>query len=249
MKRAFKTLSIFLSAIFLLAACTLDDQDSDEWRPKTETWRVTIEPEYVIGYSYWGAYTGCSLQMESVNEKGERNGTYFPGEIVGFEFEEGYRYQLLVDATTTDPRIADSGSYSFKLRKLVSKDYVGIRTEGQREVTMDVRTVLMTRPNELSSEGYYYLCGRSIDGSETLDMGMMEIMKAEPDLFFKYDYIDAPHRYSCRMKLTITPAERPVFGSHQYRIRLKELISQQELPGDSIVRAATDEEYEAKHRM
>jgi hypothetical protein len=49
------------------------------------------------------------------------------------------------------------------------------------------------------------------------------------------------------MSLTITPSERPVFGSHRYRIRLKEVISRQELEGDSVAIAPTDEAYRQKY--
>jgi hypothetical protein len=49
------------------------------------------------------------------------------------------------------------------------------------------------------------------------------------------------------MRLTITPSERPVFGSHRYRIRLKEEISRQELEGDSVAIAPTEEAYRQKY--
>lgn len=229
----------------MLSACSLDDDD-DEWTPTTETWEVNIEPEYVIDGPAWGAYKdtlwGLLFQMEAYNDKGERL-TFSFDQIEGFSFEEGYRYKLLVDASTTDPKIMDGPSRTFKLNKLISKEYVGIRTEGQREVTMDVQRVIMIPPDDFSSQCYSFLCGKAIDGSEKLDMAMGEIWGYEPEMFQYYDESKQFHRFLCRMKLTIIPADRPVFRSHQYRIRLKELISKEELPRDSTVKAATDEEY------
>ena len=229
----------------MLSACSLDDDD-DEWTPTTETWEVNIEPEYVIDGPAWGAYKdtlwGLLFQMEAYNDKGERL-TFSFDQIEGFSFEEGYRYKLLVDASTTDPKIMDGPSRTFKLNKLISKEYVGIRTEGQREVTMDVQRVIMIPPDDFSSQCYSFFCGKAIDGSEKLDMAMGEIWGYEPEMFQYYDESKQFHRFLCRMKLTIIPADRPVFRSHQYRIRLKELISKEELPRDSTVKAATDEEY------
>jgi hypothetical protein len=161
-----KRFMMMLVAATFLAACSTDGTEVDggyidedgKFVPKTEVWTVTIEPEYVLNHSYWGAYTGPGIQMEAIDLTGKTVGTFFLDEIQGFKFEEGYRYILSVEATTTDPRIADSDKYRFKLRNVLSKTYVGIRTEGQREVTMDVRMVKMMRPDQTSSECFHYLC-------------------------------------------------------------------------------------------
>ena len=173
-----KRLATTLIAVTFLAACSTDGTEVDggyidengNFIPSTEVWTVTIEPEYVIGGSYWGAYTEINPQMKAVDNNGKTSGRFFLGEIEGFKFEEGYRYVLSVEATTTDPRIADCGKYTFKLGEVLSKTYVGIRTEGQREVTMDVRVVMMW-PNLTSAQGILYLSGQATDSSETLDMG------------------------------------------------------------------------------
>ena len=249
-----KRLAMTLIAVTFLAACSTDGTDVDggyidengNFIPTTEVWTVTIEPEYVIGGSYWGAYTGINPQMEAVDNNGKTSGRFFLGEIEGFKFEEGYRYVLSVEATTTDPRIADCGKYTFKLREVLSKTYVGIRTEGQREVTMDVRVVMMW-PNLTSAQGILYLSGQATDGSETLDMGQCEIFRADADLHNANDWRRSFSCHVTRMSLTITPSERPVFGSHCYRIRLKEVISRQKLEDDSVVIAPSEEAYRQKY--
>ena len=244
-----KFLIVLMMAVGLVA-CALDDEPETKWEPKTGTWTVIIEPEYVMGSSYWGAYSwGASVQMEAVNEEGERIGRFYPDEIKGFTFEEGYRYKLRIEATTTDRMMMDGPAYEFKLIEVLSKEYVGISKEGRREVTMDVQTVLMLTPDPASSRGFYFLSGKSVDGGETLDMGMQEIYGAKSEMFCKYGWCtDEIHRYICRMRLSITPSDEPVFAKHNYRIRLEELISQREIADDSCAVATSKEEFESKEK-
>ena len=90
-----------LVAATFLAACSTDGTEVDggyidedgKFVPKTEVWTVTIEPEYVLNHSYWGAYTGPGIQMEAIDLTGKTVGTFFLDEIQGFKFEEGYRYE------------------------------------------------------------------------------------------------------------------------------------------------------------
>ena len=240
-----KFLIILMMAVGLVA-CALDDEAGTKWEPKTETWTVTIEPEYVMGHSWWGAYSGIGVQMVGANEEGKRVGAFYLGEIKGFTFEEGYRYKLRIEATTTDPRIADASAYDFKLIEVLSKEYVGIRTEGRREVTMDVQMVLMLTPDPVSSRGFYFLSGKGVDGGETLDMGMQEIYGAKYDTFYESDDEGRLHRYNCRMRLSITPSDEPVYVKHNYRIRLEELISRREVTEESCVVATSMDEFESK---
>ena len=249
-----KLVMMMLVAAAVMTGCSTDGTEVDggyidedgKFVPKTEVWTVTIEPEYVMNHSYWGAYTGLGIQMEAIDLTGKTVGTFFLDEIQGFKYEEGYRYILSVEATTTDPRIADNGKYRFKLRDVLSKTYVGIRTEGQREVTMDVRMVKMMRPDPTSSECFHYLCGQATDGSETLDMNLYEIFYTDTDTPQLYKGLTSLDNHIARMRLSITPSDRPVFGSHCYRIRLKELISSEDVGSDSIAVAPSDEVYRQK---
>ena len=249
-----KLVMMMLVAAAVMTGCSTDGTEVDggyidedgKFVPKTEVWTVTIEPEYVMNHSYWGAYTGLGIQMEAIDLTGKTVGTFFLDEIQGFKYEEGYRYILSVEATTTDPRIADNGKYRFKLRDVLSKTYVGIRTEGQREVTMDVRMVKMMRPDPTSSECFHYLCGQATDGSETLDMNLYEIFYTDKDTPQLYKGLTSLDNHIARMRLSITPSDRPVFGSHCYRIRLKELISSEDVGSDSIAVAPSDEVYRQK---
>ena len=237
---------ILLTMAFGLVACALDGEPETKWEPKTGTWTVIIEPEYVMGYSSWGAYSSIGVQMDGFNEKGERIGRFYSGEIKGFTFEEGYRYKLRIEATTTDPGIEDGPSYDFQLIEVISKEYIGISKEGRREVTMDVQMVLMLTPDPTSSRGFYFLSGKGVDGGETLDMGMQEIYGAKYDTFYESDDEGRFHRYNCRMRLSITPSDEPVYVKHNYRIRLEELISRREVTEESCVVATSMDEFESK---
>lgn len=249
-----RVVMMMLVAAAVMTGCSTDGTEVDggyidedgKFVPKTEVWTVTIEPEYVMNHSYWGAYTGLGIQMEAIDLTGKTVGTFFLDEIQGFKYEEGYRYILSVEATTTDPRIADNGKYRFKLRDVLCKTHVGIRTEGQREVTMDVRMVKMMRPDPTSSECFHYLCGQATDGSETLDMNLYEIFYTDKDTPQLYKGLTSLDNHIARMRLSITPSDRPVFGSHCYRIRLKELISSEDVGSDSIAVAPSDEVYRQK---
>lgn len=243
-----KFLVIMLMLTVGLTACSLDDEESDGRKYKTETWDVTIEPEYILGRSYGGYYP--SFNMEARFEDGRYKGSIAPSEIAGFTFEEGYRYKLKIEAKSPDPMVYDGPGYTYKLKELLSKEYVGISTEGRRDVTMDVRTVRMLPPDGDSSQGFYYLCGKTRDGSEKIDMGFQEIYGMDYNQFFESAMrteSDVSERYSCYVQLSITPCERPIFDNHQYRIRMEHMLGQSRLAGDSIVVASTKEEYNTKY--
>ena len=240
----------FLAALLmvgagLLSACSLDDSDleADEWKPKTETWEMIVKPEYVMGHSSWGVGGVCFPQIEAFNEKDEQL-RFLTDEIEGFTFEEGYLYFLLVDATTTDPRIMDGPGYTYKLNKVLHKVYVGISQEGRREVTMDVQLRRMHCSDLSTSQSRNYLYGKSIDGSETLNLGLSEIYGLFNELFLR-NTIHGDILYMLRLKLSITPTERPIYGKHQFRVRLEELISEKEIPLDSLDVLFTKEEFES----
>ena len=254
MKQKFLAIILMLGA-GLFTACTFDDFESEPstWEPQTEIWTVTIEPEFIIGYSGWGQYAMQVPQMEGhiENSNGQKNAEqpvrFCIDEISGFSFKEGYRYRLKIEATTTNPMIMDSPAYTFKLKEVLSTQYVGIRTEGRREVTMDVQTVSLSSPDPIYPEAFLYLSGKTIDGSETLDMGALEIYGANWEMFHQYDSDMCDDRsFICRMRLSITPAEQTISGKHNYRVRLEELISKTEVPKDSSVVAASVADYLSK---
>ena len=120
-----------------MAASSCDDSSDDG---ATTYWTVTIEPEYVLSRPYWGGWGLVTPHMEAINERGDRTDLYGLEEIRGFTFEEGYRYQLqlrVVDKfKKTGVAVYDSPQYDFFLNRIISKEYVGIRQEGRREVEM-----------------------------------------------------------------------------------------------------------------
>ena len=237
----------------LLSACSLDDSDlgADEWEPKTEIWTVIIEPEFVIGNSGWGNYAIQVPQMEGYieNSNGQKNAEqpvrFCIDEIGGFSYKEGYRYRLNIEVTTTNPRIMDGPAYTFKLKEMLSIQHVGIGTEGRREVTMDMVGIQMRTIDSDSGRLTLYISGKPVDGGETMKFGLNEIYGFNYHLFTRpLDGWD-DNWYSCRLRLSITPAERTIQGKHQFRVRMEKLISQRVVPGDSCFVFAPKEEFEA----
>ena len=85
--------------IMLLAVMTtgLMACHSDDEADGSEYWTVTLDREYF----------------------------FHVGEIEGFNYEEGYRYQLLIKATPTlqQPGTCNPPPYKFKLVKVISKEW------------------------------------------------------------------------------------------------------------------------------
>lgn len=238
----------------LFTACTFDDFESEPstWEPQTEIWTVTIEPEFVIGNSGWGQYAIQVPQMEGhiENSNGQKNAEqpvrFCIDEIRGFSFKEGCRYRLKIEATTTNPMIMDSPAYTFKLKEVLSTQYVGIRTEGRREVIMDLQRIQMKPIGPDPNGLLFFISGKAIDGNETLNFGLYEIYGANDEMFYQYDLAIKDYNfYNCRWRLSITPAECRIQGKHQYRVRMEEMISQRVIPEDSCLIFAPKEEFEA----
>lgn len=253
MKQKFLAIILIIGA-GLFTACTVDDYEvePDNWKPQTEIWTVTIEPEFVIGNSCWGNYAIQVPQMEGHIENsdhtknGEKPIRFCMNEISGFSFKEGYRYRLKIEATTTNPKIMDGPAYTFKLKEVLSTQHVGIRTEGRREVTMDLQRIMMKPIGPDPNGLLFFICGNAIDGSETLNFGLYEIYGANDEMFHQYDQAtEGFNFYNCRWRLSITPAECPIQGKHQYRVRMEEMISQRVIPEDSCLVFAPKEEFEA----
>jgi hypothetical protein len=101
----------------LLAACTPPDSTEPTESTTTGGEIVTLQvgPETVdcVGV----APQQCLLVREST----ETDYTYFYDTIVGFEYEPGYNYELLVEKTPVDNPPADSSSIRWTLVEVVEQ--------------------------------------------------------------------------------------------------------------------------------
>lgn len=230
---------LLLCLIAGLTACSSDDDDY------TELWTVNIEPEFVLDGDYWGGYTYIHPVMEATDDAGNRTGTYSFGQIEGFDFEEGYRYKLQIEAEDVlkpyeDKHIyiADASRYKFTLKKVLSKEYVGIREEGRRDLEMDVQTMRIRSTYEADSWEYSLLVGHVVGTDEFIPMGRAEIKGLDNhwELFKEWqDDGTVTGYYKVRMRVSITPSDKPVYRDVYRRIRLQEIVSREEIENDSII--------------
>ena len=227
-----------------LTACSSDDDDY------TELWTVNIEPEFVLGTDYWGGYTSVHPVMEATDDAGNRTGTYMMGQIKGFEFEEGYRYKLLIEADDLLKRyeekgvyVVDGSRYKFTLKKVLSKEYVGIREEGRRDVEMDVQQVRVRSTNETDSWEYGLCVGQVVGTDEIISMAPFEIAGLrEPWIFEDWQEDGTVVAYKIRMKVSITPTDKPLLGNgFRRRIRLQEIVGKEKMENEGIIYMERDE--------
>ena len=232
-----------LLAMMLFGAGFIACSSSDEI-DYVEYWTVNIEPEYVLGGDYWGGYTFCQPAMRATNDEGTFMGTFLMGQIRGFDYEEGYRYKLKIEAkdilaSLEDKSIylADVSRYDFKLKEVLKKEYVGIRKEGRRDLEMDVQLVHIRSVNDNESWGYSVLSGTVVGTEETIFMNIFEIYGLDnPTLLFHGpEYAGSGSSYRVRMKVSITPSDTPVYDVVCRRIRLQEIVSKEEVESDSII--------------
>ena len=238
-----------LLAMMLFGAGFIACSSSDEI-DYVEYWTVNIEPEYVLGGDYWGGYTFCQPAMRATNDEGTFMGTFLMGQIKGFDYEEGYRYKLKIEAkdilASLEEKsiyLADVSRYDFKLKEVLKKEYVGIREEGRRDLEMDVQLVHIRSVNDNESWGYSVLSGTVVGTEETIFMNIFEIYGLDDPtlLFHGPEYAGSGSSYRVRMKVSITPSDTPVYDVVCRRIRLQEIVSKQEVENDSIIYMNRDE--------
>ena len=248
-----------LFAILMLAAltaCSADDAvyDGDghgtvRTGKYTEVWTVMIEPEYVLGGDFWGGYTSIYPVMEATDGAGNRTATFMMDQINGFEFEEGYRYRLQIEAEDVlaplveqGIYLADASRYNFTLLEVLSKEYVGIREEGRRDLEMDVQMVHVRSTNDFYSWQYSLLRGTVVGSEETIYMAPYEIYGLDtPRIYQEYMDDGTVNDYRVRMKVSITPSDQSVYGNIQRRIRLQEVVSKEKVESDNIIYMNRDE--------
>ncbi|MDR1335252.1 MAG: DUF4377 domain-containing protein, partial [Tannerella sp.] len=124
-----KFLSMGTVCIFSLSVATLSVLSCDKEKNDGERMEiVTVSPRLVLSV----ARPLSSYCMEVKLESGE---TYYlpPGDIEGFEYEEGYEYRLKVWITPHENLPAAIHPGTFKLVEILSKTFVGIETPARIE--------------------------------------------------------------------------------------------------------------------
>ena len=111
-KRFKKRLGLTLMASFLLAGCVpIESSKQGEFTvPKGELVRYEVDSKL---YDCVGVGPQKCLR---VKRGGSDEWTFFYSQIEGFEYQEGYRYQLLVDEFPLEP-IPDRSAVGYRLMR------------------------------------------------------------------------------------------------------------------------------------
>ena len=105
---------IIILAITLLSTVIVFSCRQDEDYVGTETFFVASERGFGQLYEGEGYYYYVRYYSE------EDEWTKFYDTITGFDYREGYEYNITVDKYRNDPDLADAGKYRYELRKINS---------------------------------------------------------------------------------------------------------------------------------
>lgn len=102
----------FIILISLLFACKKDDASNDEL--------VLHVRDYKVSCSGYEGQNSCFLVQQGALI-GTEDWEYFYEQIEGFNYEEGYKYELLVKKANIENPPADAPNVRYILRKSLSK--------------------------------------------------------------------------------------------------------------------------------
>lgn len=116
-----KAKGLFLNVLlFILCVNFISCQNEDELNDKIENVKIYISPQ-TDTYQPWGANEPVECLLIKEEHDTEYTKVGLSG-IIGFEYEKGYEYLLLVEKTTFANPPADSGNTSYKLIEMLSKE-------------------------------------------------------------------------------------------------------------------------------
>lgn len=101
-----------LLIIFVTVLCISSCEDSEKNLGKEKTYTVASKRIDCEGV----ATQKCYL----IKKNGEQNWNYFYSEIIGFNYEEGFEYELLISETPIENPLQDTSSIAYKLLKVIS---------------------------------------------------------------------------------------------------------------------------------
>ncbi len=226
-------IGVLLLGFWMFMACSSDNSEvqepaEDPDSERTETWNVIIEPEYVLIDVDKNAHR-VAPAMEAVDKEGKRLATFIKDEVNGIILEEGYRYDLQIEAKLNSNTLGKS-AYTYKLKNIVDKSYVGINHTSRREVKMQIAPVKVLPKDEKESWSYERLCGYIEGSDEKVDLLMGEIQGMDYREFYNNSKMNR-----VRVIASITPSSRPVYEGKNQRIRLISILSKETQQTDSIV--------------
>lgn len=240
MRNIIYKIGIMFWSVILFVACSNDSSGDSEANidispsARTETWTVTVEPEFVLTDADRTAHRVAPVK-EAVNDKGERIATFDSMAVNNVVLKEGWRYKLKIAANLS---VDDLGSSAFTYTSMKIEDmvYVGIKKDNMKEVVMDVFPIRVLPKNSEETWSYETLCGRIVMSDtgaatgETIDMMMGEIYGLDYKEFYGKDNL-----YRLRIKATITPSDKPIYEGKQQRVRLVQVVRKSVIEKDSVI--------------
>ncbi len=236
LKKLIYIIGIVVWSVILFVACSNDSSDNSganiDTTPsaRTETWMVTIEPEFVLADADKAAHRVAPVK-EAIDDKGERIATFDSMAVNNVVLKEGWRYKLKIAANLSVDDLGSS-AYTFTSMKIEDMTYVGIKKANMKEVVMDVFPIRVLPKNSEETWSYETLCGQIVGTDEKLDLMMGEINGLDYKEFYGKDNL-----YRLRIIASITPSEKPIYEGKQQRIRLVQLVRKSVIEKDSIVYA------------
>ena len=203
MKNLIYKIGIMVWSLMLFAACSSDSVDDTSAiidpnpSPRTETWMVTIEPEFVLTDVDRAAHRVAPVK-EAIDDKGQRVATFDSLAVNNVILKEGWRYKLKIAANLS---VDDLGSSAFTFTSMKIEDmvYVGINKDNMKEVVMDVIPIRVLPKNSEETWSYETLYGKIVGTDQKIDMMMGEINGLDYKEFYGKDKL-----YRLRIVASIT---------------------------------------------
>ena len=236
MKNLIYKIGIMVWSLMLFAACSSDSVDDTSAiidpnpSPRTETWMVTIEPEFVLTDVDRAAHRVAPVK-EAIDDKGQRVATFDSLAVNNVILKEGWRYKLKIAANLSVDDLGSS-AYTFTSMKIEDMVYVGINKDNMKEVVMDVIPIRVLPKNSEETWSYETLYGKIVGTDQKIDMMMGEINGLDYKEFYGKDKL-----YRLRIVASITPSPKPIYEGKQQRIRLIQVVRKTEIEKDSIIYA------------
>ncbi|MGP1435139.1 MAG: DUF4377 domain-containing protein [Phocaeicola sp.] len=137
------TMLSLLLISFLSTSCNKDEEieayGNTHKVKNTQTLTLSIEPEYYLsGVVLNNNYLIPIYKGHNINGKIDDVYSFTKNEISGFDYEEGYNYTIKVKQYNIIDAPMDASSAIYRLKKVISKDYVGINKKDEQIITLEI---------------------------------------------------------------------------------------------------------------
>ena len=221
---------IILSLLLILFSSTSCNKDEEieaygnTFKVKnTQTLTLSIEPEYYLsGVILNNDYLIPIYKGHNINGKIGDVYSFTKDEISGFEYEEGYNYTIKVKQYNIIDPPMDASSAIYKLKKVISKDYVGINKKDEQIITLEIpdKPISIQAPRYRKGDLINVYPALVKETGETINLMQGEIIGLTQKPYTAYI-----------VKVSKIPTKDSVspFSLNPYRFRLIEILSEKHL--------------------